>query len=188
MGSHNTSASSLSNAAWLEDNIISDVFRFNVFQVEDTVESFNCRPYNRPGYYMISLHHGHNKLSDANHSYEFQDAALVFSSSKVVYGLEHLGVQQTCYFCVFTEDFFEKFAGIGTYEVFTDASAPVLRLTESQRLEFTSLFVQMMHEITQDFRLKYDLLRTLVMQLILKAIKLRPARPLHRIPLMPPCG
>jgi AraC family transcriptional activator of pobA len=160
---------------WLDDDVASDIRRFNVFQVEDAVESFICRPYNRAGYYKISLHHGHNKLSDESNSYEFEGSALLFSSSDVVYGLEHLGVQQTCYFCVFTEEFFDKFAGIGTYEVFTDASAPVLCLTEPQRLEFIGLFEQMMLAIAEDFRLKYDLLRTLVMQLILKAIKLRPA-------------
>jgi len=169
----NTSSSH--NDAWLGDDVASDIRRFNVFQVEEAVESFICRPYNRPGYYKISLHQGHNKLSDASSSYEFEGSALVFSSSNIVYGLEHLGVQQTCYFCVFTEEFFDKFAGIGTYEVFTDPSAPVLCLTEPQRLEFIGLFELMMQEIKGDFRLKYDLLRTLVMQLILKAVKLRPA-------------
>jgi AraC-like DNA-binding protein len=168
---------SLSNSAWLEDDIESDIHRFNVFQVDHSVESFNCRPYNRPGYYMISLHNGHNKLSDKKNIYEFEGAALVFSTSNIVYGLEHLGEQKTCYFCVFTEDFFEKFAGIGTYEVFTKHSAPVLNLTESQRLEFAFLFQQMKQEIMGDFRLKYDLLRTLVMQLILKAVKLSPTPP-----------
>jgi AraC-like DNA-binding protein len=167
--------SSSHNEVWLGNDVASDIRQFNVFQVEDAVESFICRPYNRQGYYKISLHHGNNKLSDASNSYEFEGSALVFSSSNIVYGLEHLGEQQTCYFCVFTEEFFDKFAGIGTYEVFTDASAPVLCLTEPQRLEFIGLFEQMMQAIAEDFRLKYDLLRTLVMQLILKAIKLRPA-------------
>jgi len=163
------------NNAWLDEDVANDIRRFNVFQVEDAIESFICRPYNRPGYYKISLHHGHNKLSDASNSYEFEGSALIFSSSDRVYGLEHLGEQQTCYFCVFTEEFFDKFAGIGTYEVFTDTSAPVLGLTEPQRLEFIGLFELMIQEIKGDFRLKYDLLRTLVMQLILMAVKLRPA-------------
>lgn len=161
--------------AWLDEDVSGDIRRFNVFKVEDALESFVCRPYNRPGYYKISLHNGHNKLSDESNTYEFEGSALLFSSSDVVYGLEHLGLQQTCYFCVFTEEFFDKFAGIGTYEVFTEASIPVLSLTASQELEFIDLFEEMMLAIADDFRLKYDLLRTLVMQLILKAVKLRPA-------------
>jgi AraC-like DNA-binding protein len=163
------------NKDWLGEDVASEISQFNVFQVEEAVESFICRPYNRPGYYKISLHQGYNKLSDASNSYEFEGSALIFSSADVVYGLEHRGKQQTCYFCVFTKDFFDKFAGIGTYEVFTDASAAVLCLTEPQRREFISLFELMRQEIKGDFRLKYDLLRTLVMQLILKAVKLRPA-------------
>jgi len=164
----------LNTSGWLRDAVARDIHRFNVFEVEESIQSFDCRPYNRPGYYMISLHNGHNKLSDGSNTYEFEGAALVFSSADMVYGMEQLGIQQTRFFCVFTEDFFEKFAGIGTYEVFNNASSPVLLLTEAQRIEFTSLFQQMAQEIAQDFRLKYDMLRTLVMQLILKAIKLRP--------------
>ena len=163
------------SAAWLTDDIARDINRFNVFRVDEAGEPFDCRPYNRPGYYKISLHHGHNQLTDGHHTHEFQEAALVFSSPEVVYGWKQLGAQQTGYFCVFTDDFFERFAGVGTYEVFKDTSSPVLQLTEAQRLEFSRLFEQMTQEIAQDFRLKYELLRALVMQVILMAVKLRPA-------------
>lgn len=173
-------SSSKNNAGWLSDEVARDIHRFNVFQVDDPVDLFDCRPYNRAGYYKISLHHGHNKLSDEKQSYEFQGAALVFARPDSVYGMAHLGVQQTCYFCVFTEDFFERFAGIGTYDVFSQANDPVLNLTDAQQQLFIRLFQQMTQEIAQDFRLKYDLLRALVTQLILMAVKLRPA-PVQRL-------
>ncbi|MET3981173.1 AraC family transcriptional activator of pobA [Mucilaginibacter sp. UYP25] len=175
-------ASSKTHAGWLKDEVARDIHRFNVFQVDDPADLFDCRPYNRPGYYKISLHYGHNRLSDEKHSFEFEGAALVFAHPDVVYGMEHLGVQKACYFCVFTEDFFERFTGIGTYEVFSVDAAPVILLTDAQQLEFTYLFQQMTSEIAQDFHLKYDLLRALVMQLILKAIKLRPIPVLREHP------
>jgi len=174
MVSYNISPPSQCSTAWLADDVARDIGRFNVFRVDHTGERFDCRPYNRPGYYKISLHHGPNRLFNDDQEHAFQDAALVFSSSEAVYSWEQLGEQQTSYFCVFTEDFFERFAGIGTYEVFNDGSSPVLQLTKAQHQEFRRIFQQMTQEITQDFRHKYALLRALVTQVILMAVKLRP--------------
>jgi AraC-like DNA-binding protein len=175
MVSYSLSTPSQRSTAWLADDIARDIHRFNVFQVDHTGEHFDCRQYNRPGYYKISLHQGANRLFNTEQAHEFQDAALVFSLPDEVYSWEQLGEQQTSYFCVFTEDFFERFAGIGTYEVFNDGSSPVLRLTTEQHREFSRLFQQMTREIALDFRHKYDLLRALVAQVILMAVKLRPA-------------
>lgn len=158
-----------------------------MFRVDGTGELFDCRPYNRPSYHKISLHHRHNQLSDGEHTYEFQETALVFSAPTWCTAGNSLGTANS-YFCVFTENFFERFAGIGAYEVFTDASSPVLCLAEAQQLEFSRLFQQMTQGIAQNFCLRYNLLRALVVQVILMAVKLRPT-PDPRRPLpMPPCA
>lgn len=153
-----------------------DINNFNVFHVKhNNDERFNCKPFNRKTLYKISLLKGKTKLYYADKIIEF-DCALLFSNPNIPYSWEHLESDQTAYFCVFTEDFFNPFINnFKEYPVFRPGSVPLYHLDPEQFDNFKDIFDQMLHEITLEFNYKYDTLRTLVLQLIFKALKLEPA-------------
>ncbi|WP_090604699.1 helix-turn-helix domain-containing protein [Parapedobacter koreensis] len=160
---------------WMPGVLDKDVRHFNIFYVQhNRDDKFNCKPYNRKGLYKISLLKGKTKLYYADKTMDF-DSALLFSNPNIPYAWEHVESEQSAYFCVFTEEFFDQFINIREYPVFKPGNVPLFHLTPEQFQHFAGIFKQMLEEITLDFAYKYDALRTMVLQLIYAAMKLEPA-------------
>ncbi len=160
---------------WMPGDIIKDVQHFNVFHVKHYHDDkFNCKPFNRKPWYKISLLKGRTKLYYTDKTMDF-DCALLFSNPNIPYSWEHLESEQSSYFCVFTEEFFAQFSSLKDYPVFKAGNVPLFNLDERQYAVFEDLFKQMLGEITLEFSYKYDSLRSMVLQLILSALKLEPA-------------
>lgn len=152
-----------------------DIRNFNVFHVKhNNDERFNCKPYNRKGLYKISLLTGKTKLYYADKTMDF-DCALLFSNPNIPYSWEHLETDQTAYFCVFTEEFFDQFINIKEYPVFKPGNVPLFDLDSGQFVAFENIFKQMLGEISLEFSYKYDSLRAMVLQLIYAALKMEPS-------------
>lgn len=160
---------------WMPGDISKDVPHFNVFYVQhNRDDKFNCKPFNRKALYKISLLKGKTRLDYADKTVEF-DRALLFTNPNIPYAWEHLESEQSSYFCVFTEDFFDQFIAIKDYPVFKPGGMPLFQLDENQYHIFEDIFKQMLNEITLEFSYKYDSLRSMVLQLIFSALKLEPA-------------
>jgi AraC-like DNA-binding protein len=160
---------------WMPADIDKDIQNFNVFYVRhNNDEKFNCKPFNRKGLYKISLLKGQTRLYYADDTLEF-DCGLLFSNPNIPYSWDHLEPEQAAYFCVFTEEFFEQFSIIKDYPVFKPGHTPLFHLNQEQFQELEAIFKRMLQEITLEFSYKYDSLRTMVLQLIFAALKLRPA-------------
>lgn len=148
---------------------------FNVVQVPAATQSLACKPYNRKGIYKISIHHGHNKVYYADKMVEFKEYAILFSRPNMIYRFEQIGNQDTGYLCVFTSEFFDQFANINNYPLFNPEVSPLIEITASQMESFSKIFQEMKQEMIQDFNFKYDVIRIRILQLVLDALKLRPA-------------
>jgi len=160
---------------YMPGDIAKDIKQFNVFYIRHNMEDkFNCKPFNRKSLYKISLLKGKTKLFYADKTVEF-DCALLFSNPNIPYAWEYLESEQSSYFCVFINEFFDRFTNIKEYPVFKPGNIPLFHLTEEQYIEFEHLFKQMLDEISLEFSYKYDSLRMMVLQLILSALKLQPA-------------
>jgi len=157
---------------WIPENILQGDFQ--VIPVAENNQASICRPYNRKGLLKISIHHGHNRIYYADKVLEFKNYAILFSRPNMVYRFEHIGPQFAGYLCVFTQEFFTRFVNILDYPLFNPEVSPLMEITKEQMESFTKIFQQMEQEISLDFSYKYDVLRTLILQLILDALKQKP--------------
>lgn len=158
------------------DNLKKEIGHFNVFKIEDYVGKHSRPiPYSRRDYYKISLINGRNRYHYADKTIEIKKAALLFANPMIPYNWEPLDDEQTGSFCIFTQDFFNSFGSIKDYPIFQPGNTPLYEVSDQEAKQLQSLFDQMFTELNSDYTFKYDLIRTLVIQLIHTAIKLQPA-------------
>lgn len=161
---------------WMPDHLQREMGQFNIFPILNTPGNFvNCQPYNRKGFYKISLLTGHTRLYYADKNMEFRDSALLFSNPNIPYSWEDIGEGQTGYYCIFTESFFDERQQVREYPVFKPGNNPLYELSTSQVPEVAAIFERMLKEIESDFEYKYDVLRNLALELIYMALKMKPA-------------
>ncbi|MCU7616231.1 helix-turn-helix transcriptional regulator [Chryseobacterium sp. PBS4-4] len=147
---------------------------FNVISVPSNAQDFACQPYNKKGIYKISLHHGQNRVFYADKSVEFKEYAILFSRPNMVYRFEQIGEQHPGFLCVFTANFFDQFVNINNYPLFNPESVPLIEISAEEMISFSVIFQEMEKELNADFKFKYDNLRSLILQIVLKALKLIP--------------
>jgi AraC-like DNA-binding protein len=161
---------------WMPENLKKDIGQFNVFELNGAGgNKVSCQPYNRKGYYKISLLNGHTRLFFADKALEFENSALLFSNPNIPYAWESVGEEQSGFFCVFTEAFFDLFGQVKSYPVFRPGQVPLFELSAEQAEKISLVFRQMLGEINSDFVYKYDVLRTLVLELVYGALKMQPS-------------
>ncbi|WP_276482347.1 helix-turn-helix transcriptional regulator [Paraflavitalea pollutisoli] len=162
---------------WMPDYLQREMGQFNVFAIHNTPGNFvNCQPYNRKGFYKISLLNGRTRLYYADKDLEFQQSGLLFSNPYIPYSWENLADEQTGFYCIFTEAFFREHPQVKDYPVFKPGSNPLFELSPAQVGAVTAIFERMQQEIDTDFQYKYDVLRNLTLELVYMALKMEPAR------------
>ncbi|WP_296150664.1 AraC family transcriptional regulator [uncultured Flavobacterium sp.] len=149
---------------------------FNIFKIEDLlVPNSKQAAYSRRSFYKISLVTGHSKIHYADQCVEVNGSALVFTNPLVPYFWERISEKQSGCLCLFTEDFFSRFANIKEFPVFQSADTAIVPLNDEESKFFTDLFHRMQKELNGEYAYKYDLLRNLLMELVHEAQKMHPA-------------
>ncbi|MBE9583326.1 helix-turn-helix transcriptional regulator [Mucilaginibacter sp. JRF] len=150
--------------------------QFNVFPINHTPGSFvNCKPYNRKGFYKVSLLNGNTRLYYADKDLEIKRSALLFSNPFVPYSWEHVGKEQSGFYCVFTEAFFDDHHQIREYPVFQPGNNTLFELSVSETNEVSLIFQRMLEELETDFAYRSNMLRNLILELVYKALKMQPS-------------
>jgi AraC-like DNA-binding protein len=158
------------------EGIKKEVGHFNVFSLDDFVGVFGKPiPYSRKDYYKITLIIGRNRYHYADKTIEINGPALLFANPMIPYNWEPLDDNQTGYFCVFTPEFLNNFGGVKSYPVFEPGQTPIYQISHPELESIESLFLQMTKEMQSDYGYKYDLIKTIIIQLIYKALKMVPA-------------
>jgi AraC-like DNA-binding protein len=162
---------------WLPANLKKEMGHFNVFRLADVLNRpHGPMPYRRIDFYKVSFMTGHNRLEYADKVLELNQPALVFSNPLIPYKWERLSEDSTKgYFCIFTEAFFRQFGHIRDYPLFQPGTIPVFTLSTEQAATIAGLYERMLAEIGSDYAYKYDVLRTLVFELVHHALKMQPA-------------
>ncbi|HEY4109141.1 helix-turn-helix transcriptional regulator [Puia sp.] len=161
---------------WLPANLKKEMGHFNVFRLADVLgKPHSPMPYRRIDFYKVSLMMGCNRLEYADKVLDIDGPALVFSNPLIPYKWERLSPEPTGFFCIFTEAFFRQFGHIRDYPLFQPGSTPVFALSPDQAAMIAALYERMLTEIRSDYAYKYDVLRTLVFELIHLALKMQPA-------------
>jgi AraC-like DNA-binding protein len=166
----------LSSNSWMPDKLRQEIGQFNVFRRADFVgRKDKPFPYNRKDYYKVGLIIGRNRIHYADKIVDIGQPALFFANPQIPYSWEVLEPDQSGYGCIFTEAFFSRMGCLKSYPVFQPGGNPILPLTEEQAEQMQAFFLRMFDEIGSDYSYKYDVLRTLVLELIHSAQKLQPA-------------
>jgi AraC family transcriptional activator of pobA len=168
------------NSAALPDRISREIGHFNVFDTEtlfNKVDNTRIMPYSRRAYYKISWLRGSSRAEYADKVIEVKGNALLFATPKIPYNWVPENSDQTGMFCIFSPDFFwPSRSGILLDElpVFQPNFTPVFQLTDEQVPEIEYIFRKMLKEMNSEYKFKYDLLRTLVLELIHYGQQLQP--------------
>jgi AraC-like DNA-binding protein len=88
-------------------------------------------------------------------------------------------------FCIFTSDFLARQKSgviLADLPIFQPGQVPVFQLSPQEVAEMESIFRKMLRELSSDYAYKYDLLRTLVLELIHYGQKLQPLSALQTTP------
>ncbi|MDU0370508.1 helix-turn-helix domain-containing protein [Hymenobacter endophyticus] len=172
-------------SALLPNDIQQDVGHFNVFELGQPGQAVRPQPsapYACRSFYKISLLRGRNRVDYPDLSLDLARNALIFSTPKVPHHWLPYDAGQDGFFCVFTSEFLRPAnSGVVLDELplFKAESYPAFQLVEEQEARATAIFRRMREEMASDYRYKYDLLRTYVLELLHLGQKLQPATALH---------
>lgn len=165
---------------WMPDDLGKEMGHFNVFKLEDFVAKYaQSIPYSRKDFFKISLIIGKNRAHYADKTIEINKQALIFSNPQIPYNWEYLQEEQSGYFCIFTETFFNQFGNIKEYPVFKPGGNPIFFLTDEELGQIKNIYLKIIEEIDSDYVYKYDVIRNLVFELIHSAMKMQPATILY---------
>ena len=169
---------------WMPDNIRNEIGHFNVFKIDPFVGS-NARPvpYKRRDYYKITLVIGNSEVHYADQVVEVKKQALSFSNPHIPYKWEHLDNIRSGVFCIFNQHFFHQYGNLDQYAVFQPGGTHIFELTDAQVDQVNAMFKRMFEEINSDYIHKYDVLRTIVFELIHYAMKMQPSAKFDKQPI-----
>lgn len=170
--------------AWMPDNIRNEIGHFNVFKLEPFVgDNAKSIPYKRRDYYKIMLVMGQSQVHYADRVFQVQRQALSFSNPQIPYKWEHRDTIRSGVFCIFNTHFFHQYGNLNQYSIFQPGGTHIFELTDEQVEQVTVFYKRMFEEINSDYIHKYDVLRTIVFELIHFAMKLQPSAKLDKQPL-----
>lgn len=169
---------------WMPDNIRNELGHFNVFKLEPLVEGKPTSiPYKRRDYYKIMLVIGNSKVHYADKVVEVQKQALSFSNPQIPYKWEHLDRIRSGVYCIFNQHFFHQFGNLNQYTLFQPGGRHIFELTDEQLNQVTVFYQRIFEEINSEYVHKYDVLRTIVLELIHFALKMQPSEKLDKQPI-----
>ena len=168
------------STAHLPEGMAKEIGHFNVFETQtlfDKKTGSRTMPYNRRLYYKISLIKGRSRAEYADKVVDIQDNALLFATPKIPYRWEPYDDNQFGMFCIFTRDFLSKDkvgARLDELPIFQPGQLPIFQLNKEETDELEYIFKKMQKELAGEYIYKYDLMRTLVLELIHYGQKLQP--------------
>lgn len=162
-----------------------DFGQFNAIRIQDLPKMAGGPvTYNRRDYYKISLYQGNSIYHYADKSLEISGTNLLFFSPKVPYTLEKISGENNGCFCIFTEAFFrdQPMANLGELPMFKPGGKSFYKLDPEQERHLEQIFEKILVEVGSDYVYKYDLIRTLISELIHFALKLQPSENVYKHP------
>ncbi len=169
---------------FMPDNLRNGMGHFNVFKLEPFKgNSGKPVPYKKRDYFKITLLVGESNIEYADKTIHLKKQALVFSNPQIPYCWEHTDSIHHGYFCIFDQAFFHQYGNLIQYSLFQPEGNHVFELANAQLPQVEKAFERMFEEINSDYVHKYDVLRTIVYELVHFALKMQPSDSLTRHPL-----
>jgi AraC family transcriptional activator of pobA len=160
---------------WLPESLRYHTGHFNVFKSDAYVgTSAKPAPYIRREYYKIGLFYGRSEINFADKVIRIEKQGLLFTSPQIPYSNNDRSHIRSGFFCVFNQQFFDHYGKLDDYPVYKPEGTQAIELSDDQAQTVESIYRRMFDEIDSNYSYKYDVLRTLVLELIHFALKLQP--------------
>lgn len=167
----------------IPENYHNEIVHFNVFKLEqDIAENAKPIPYKRRDYYKITLLIGESKIEYADKTIVLKKQALIFSNPLIPYRWQQGEKTRKGFFCVFDQSFFHQYGNLGQYSVFQPNGNHVFELNDIQVKLLSEVYERMFDEINSDYVYKYDVLRTMISEILHFAMKMQPSATLIKQP------
>jgi AraC family transcriptional activator of pobA len=168
---------------WMPEDVLSHIGHFNVFKLDPfTGNNTKPVPYKKRDFFKITLLVGESSIEYADKAIQVQKQALIFSNPQIPYRWQHSDSLHHGYFCIFDQAFFHNQANLNHYSIFQPDGDHVFELTDEQVKFLTEVFQRITDEINSDYIHKYDMLRTVVSEVIHFAMKMQPQTQLAKHP------
>lgn len=166
------------------EGFTADGAHVNIMRLEKGRRKVHAAPAKpaRRDFYKISLLEGHSLIHYADRSIETKGSTLTFFNPLVPFTWEPLDSDCTGVNCLFNEAFFaEKLhTSLRALPMFTPGNKPSYELDEAQRAELERIFAKMESELLSDYRLKYELIRNYIVEILHFALKMEPSEMLYK--------
>jgi len=160
-----------------------DEAHFNIFRMdEDPVEKKKGPVrYTRKDFYKIALVRGKCVFHYAEKRFELDGDTLIFFNPLVPYIWESLHSGKGV-FCIFNASFFTDnlHTSLRDLPMFVPGNNPTYALDDTQSTEIERLFEKMISNLSSTYRLKYDLIRNYIIEILHFALKLQPSESLYQ--------
>jgi len=161
---------------WIPQSLQQEIGHFNLFQLKPIEKGKKVTlPYQRRDFYKVMLCLGGVEFHYADKVVGIERQALVFSNPQIPYTCEYLERIQGGFYCIFDRHFFQGFGSISKYEVFQPNHNHIFELEDEQAKQVGDIYQKMFKEFDSDYTYKYDVLRTLVFEILHFAMKLQPS-------------
>jgi AraC family transcriptional activator of pobA len=152
------------------------VGHFNVFKSDPYVgPSAKPAPYRRRDFYKISLFYGKSELNFADKVVRIEKQALLFANPQIPYSNPDLSGIRSGFFCIFNQQLFHHYGNLNEYPVYQPGGTHVFELSDEQAQMAEVIFLHMFQELNSDYVYKYDILKSLVLELVHFALKMQPS-------------
>ena len=158
---------------WTPDDFNQQMGHFNVFLLDPYEYDENApHPYARRDFYKIMLVNGGGKVYYADSTFEVEQQALSFSNPLIPYNWTNRDQIDSCIYCIFNKEFFQRYGNIDEYPVFHPQGNHIFEISKAQADQVKAIFEKMFVEIKSNYTYKFDLLRNLAFELIHLAMKM----------------
>lgn len=140
-------------------------------------KSFLPFEYNRKTFYTVTLLQGKYTLEFEERSIDVSGNSLIFTSSKIPFGIHAAEGAYAGISCIFKEDFITKSNSgyrLLEFPIYKPGRQNIYSLTDQQTKSFIAIYAKMFDEKQAGGEFKDNLQRTYLLELILNAQKLDP--------------
>ena len=172
-----TSSIALSKSSAISDTIQNDVDAFHILDLSIADNPFFSFEYDRKIFYTATLLQGEYRLEFEDRSIDISGNSLLFTTTKIPFGIHATGLGYTGISCMFKEEFITK-ANSGyrllEFQLYKPGRQNIYSLTDEQTKHFIDIYNKIFDEARASSDFKENLQRTYLLELIFNAQKLAP--------------
>lgn len=170
---------------WEPKDLGLDGAHFNILPITPSLGKNEPRPikrHTRKDFYKIALVKGGSLFGYGDKQYETTGATLSFFNPLVPYSWQATDENCAGMFCIFNDAFFTEHhrTNLRDLPLFRPGHKPVYDLDETQSTEIERIFQNMNINMSSTYRLKYDLIRNYIVEILHLALKMQEGAAAHQ--------